>query len=568
MEKKWIINKIDDDKYKEIKDKYGFSDTVSRILAGRDLKNVNDIKNFLNPSFGCFKDPNKLKDVLKGCERLFKSLKNKEKIVIFGDYDADGITSTVILLEFLKYSDANISYFIPHRKIDGYGLKKEFVINTDADLIITVDNGVTSHEAVSCAKERGIDVIITDHHDVSGTLPEAYAVINPKRNDCNSGLEHLAGVGVTYCFIIVLRQFLRRKGFYLHKDEPNLKQYCDMVAIGTVADLVPMIEENRVLVKTGFDVISSTKRPGLIALLKYCNINHRIENSDDIGFKLAPKINAAGRMDHGKICVELFTTNNRNNADLIAKKLLNLNLQRQKVERQTEKEILSILEKEDSEFKNVCILSSSKWDSGILGIVASKIVSKIYRPVVLFEQNGILSKGSGRSISLINMHDAFTDLKDIIENFGGHAMAAGLSIKTENIKRFRELFDRYAGDIIKDEIPKPTIKIDCPLELDNINLELMDELELIEPCGILNSSPVFIAENIEIVKCTTIGKNHKKLSIIQKNGLDSSIFNAIVFNDDIINSEISALRSIVYSPQWNQWNGKKSLQIVIDDYRL
>ncbi len=567
MEKKWIFNETDQDLVDNIVRILRCSRTVAKIVVNRGYKNTEDVFGFLNPSFSCLKDPNSIKDIGKASKRIYESIMNNEKIIIFGDYDADGITSTVILYEFLKESKSSVSYFIPHRKKDGYGLKSDFVETCDADLIITVDNGITSNDAVDCANTKGIDVIICDHHDVPEDIPNAYAVVNPKREDCKSGLTYLAGVGVTYYLLIVLRQYLREKGFYKNIKEPNLKNACDMVAIGTVADIVPMINENRVLVKTGFEIISQKRRNGVKSLLNSCKIKHDVMNSDDIGFKIAPKINAAGRIDHGKICVELFLTNDSNRSDEISKNLIDLNSQRQSIEKETEKEILEIIKTNNISNNSSIILSAPNWHSGILGIVASKIVSKFFKPVVLLEENGGISKGSGRSIKGINMYEGFKENKNLIELFGGHEMAAGLSIKTENIGIFSKKFDEYAEKIIKSSNLQPTIEIDCYLEFSEIDGRLLEELNLVEPCGTINKAPVFKSDNIEVISCVTVGKNHKKMNLRQTSGTKQD-FKAILFNDDILNNKINFISSIVYNIGWNYWNGSRSIQIIIEDYKL
>ena len=463
-----------------------------------------------------------------------------------------------------------MSYYIPHRIAEGFGLKKNHISDVampnGIHLIITVDCGSDGQDAVKAARNAGIDVIITDHHMISDTIPPAVAVINPKRNDCPSGFRDLAGVGVTFYLLICLRKKLRDTNFWKDRPEPNLKNYCDLVALGTLADVVPLTRENRILIKAGMNIIRSSQRPGLNALIEVCRINKHAIDTDDIVFSLAPRLNSAGRIDHASTAVELLTAKNIETARKIAHSLDRFNQDRRNIENKILTQVHNHLTKNPHLLrKNTLVLVHQDWHLGILGIVASRLMKKYFRPVVLITTADGIGKGSARSIPEVNLYEGLSACAENIENFGGHPMAAGLKIKTENIDRFKNHFENIVSRMAKpvDFIPK--IAIDCRLDFVNISDKLMDELESLQPFGSANHEPLFMTKKVNIVSSKYVGDHHRQMVLEQKTGKTIKTFNAIQFNVDTRIPLKDTFDRMAYRLRWNRWNGRKNAQIVIEE---
>jgi single-stranded-DNA-specific exonuclease len=543
---------------------------VASILVNRNITSAEDASSFFNTSLNHLSPPFSIKDMDAAVDRILEAIARKEKILIFGDYDVDGITATTILLEFLHSVDADVAYYIPHRIAEGFGLKKnhisDYAIPNGIHLIITVDCGSDSQDAVKVASDSGIDVIITDHHMISDTMPPAVAVINPKRNDCPSGFRDLAGVGVAFYLLICLRKKLRDTNFWQDRPEPNLKNYCDLVALGTLADMVPLTRDNRILIKAGLNIIRSSQRPGLNALIEVCRINKHTMDSDDIVFYLAPRLNSAGRIDHASTAVELLTAKNIKTARKIAHSLNRLNQDRRNIENKILAEVNNHLKNNQHLLrKNTLVLVHQDWHLGILGIVASRLIKRYFRPVVLITTADGIGKGSARSIPEVNLYEGLSACAKNIENFGGHPMAAGLKIKTENIDPFRIHFENIVSRMAKPADFIPKIAIDYKLDFVNISDKLIDELESLKPFGIANLEPLFMTKEVDIVSSKRVGKNHRQMVLGQEIGKTGKTFNAIQFNVDTRTPSKGTFDQIAYRLRWNRWNGRKNAQIVIED---
>ena len=542
---------------------------IAKILANRGILTEKSISAFFNPSLRNIKSFETLIDMDKAVERIAQGILNKEKILVFGDYDVDGITSTTLLYEFLTTAGADVTYYIPHRIEEGYGLKvhqiEHVVIPGAFNLLITIDCGSGSHDAIDYARQSGIDIIVTDHHTISDTLPGAVAVVNPKRNDCPSGSSYLAGVGVAFCLLISLRKHLRDIHFWDDRPEPNLKDVCDLVALGTIADIVPLINENRIMTQAGLEVINTSPRPGLDALIKLSGINKTTLDAEDIAFRLSPRLNAAGRMDHARIAVQLLTTKNVDKAFTLAKTLNTMNLQRQEVEQKIFHHILMYFNEEPEQIsKHAIILGKQEWHEGVLGIVASKLVDKFFRPVILISFKNDIGKGSGRSIPGINLYDALCQCSQYLEGFGGHPMAAGLSIKRKNLKAFQSQFEKVIETMTADHAFTPRIRIDCRLEFDMISDQLIDAFSLLQPFGQSNPEPLFCADKVDVTFSKIIGKNHRRLTLKQRNSKLKKTVNAIWFNVEGDDMHKNYFETIAFKLRWNHWNGKKSIQAVVE----
>ena len=570
MKNHWHMFDPDPHKVKDLSQKLSCHPVTASVLINRDIHTIRAATDFLSASLNNIRSPFSLKDMDVAINRIYKAITANEKILIFGDYDVDGITATVILLNFLRYAGADVSYYIPHRVTEGYSIQPEHISRYarphKIDLIITADCGSDSHQTVAAAKRSGIDMIITDHHTITENIPPALAVINPKRRDCPAGLQNLAGVGVAFFLLICLRTHLREKGFWQERSEPNLKNYCDLVALGTVADMVPLIEENRILCKTGLKLIPAGRRTGLAALLEASAIHNDFLNADDIAFRLAPRLNAAGRMDHAARAVELLTAKDMDIAGKTAHMLNLLNQKRRQIEQGMLADIQRFIENNSSLLqRRSLVLSGQGWHVGVLGIVASQIVNAYYRPVVLITTRDGIGIGSGRSVAGLNLYDALASCKPYLETFGGHSMAAGLKIREENIADFQNAFESVIRRISQPEDLTPILYIDSELDFDIISDALVNELEDLMPFGTGNPEPLFRTANVTVVSSKIVGKNHRRMILRQSSKPNTPVFQAIQFNVDSRVSKKHNFSQIVFKLRWNRWKDRKIIQLVVED---
>jgi len=570
MEKAWQILKPDMHLAEKLCRMLKCHPAIASILVNRNILSPEDASNFLNTSLRHLGPPFAIKDMDTAVERIITAIMHKEKILIFGDYDVDGITATTILLDFLRSVGAHVSYYIPHRINEGFGLKKNHISDTalpnGINLIITVDCGSDSHEAVEVARKAGIDVIITDHHIISDIIPPAVAVVNPKQGDCPSGFHDLAGVGVAFYLLICLRKKLRGINFWQDRPEPNLKNYCDLVALGILADMVPLTNENRILARTGLDIMGRTHRPGLKALMEICKTNKHAVDTDDIVFGLAPRLNSAGRMDHASTSLELLTARDVKTAKKMANSLNHMNQNRRRIENKILTQVHNHLKKNPHLFrKNTMVLAQEGWHLGVLGIVATRIVKKYFRPVVLITTTDGIGRGSARSIPGVNLYKGLSACASDIENFGGHSMAAGLKIKAKNIEKFEINFENTVCRMTKLDDFIPKIFIDFVLDFEDISDKLIDELEFLKPFGMGNNEPLFMAGNINVVSSRMVGNNHRRMVLSQGKGRTEKTFNSIHFNVDPDIPLKENFDRIAFRLRWNRWNGRKTAQLVIEE---
>ena len=570
MKTHWQMHQPEQDLVEKLSRGLNYHPTTAAVLVNRHISETSQARDFLNAALNNLRSPFDLKDMDAAVNRIHKAITAGEKILIFGDYDVDGVTAVVILLNFLRIAGADVSYYIPHRITEGYSIQamhiSRYVRPNQFDLIITADCGSGSHQAVEAANRFGIDTVITDHHNISEDIPPALAVINPKRHDCHAGLQNLAGVGVAFFLLICLRTRLREAGFWDKRPEPNLKDYCDLVALGTVADMVPLIEENRILSKTGFELIKAGRRPGLRALLEASAIRDRSLNADDIAFRLAPRLNAAGRMDHAAQAVNLLIAEDTATAAKTAQTLNLLNRKRQDLEKGILADIQRFIDNNPSLLRQrSLVLSSPGWHAGVLGIVASRLMRKYSRPVILITIQDGTGKGSARSLEGINLYDALVGCRTLLESFGGHALAAGLQIREEKIVDFQKAFETRIQQTASPESLIPALRIDGELDLADISNDLIDELELLMPFGTDNAEPLFLAGNINIINSKIVGKSHRRMVLSQPAGNTTKTFAAIHFNVSDEDAKKFHFDQMVFRLQWNRWNGKKTAQIVIED---
>jgi len=570
MKKHWQMHQPDPGVVEKLGRELNFHPITSAVLVNRDFFTLTDAQGFLNTSLNNLRPPFSLKDMDTAVNRIYKAIIENEKILIFGDYDVDGVTAVVILLNFLRYVGANVSYYIPHRIAEGYSIQpmhiSQYARPNQIGLIITADCGSGGHPAVEAATRFGIDMIITDHHNISGDLPPALAVINPKRPDCNAGLQNLAGVGVAFFLLICLRTRLREIGYWDARPEPNLKEYCDLVALGTVADMVPLIKENRILSKIGLDLIKAGHRPGLTALLEASAIRNQSLSAEDIAFRLAPRLNAAGRMDHAARAVDLLIAEDAETAEKTAQTLNLLNRKRQDIENGTLADLQRFIDNNPSLLRRrSLVLYRQGWHAGVLGIVAARMMHRYHRPVVLISLQDGMGKGSARSVEGLNLYDALAACGPFLESFGGHAMAAGLLIREEKIADFQNAFEEEIQRTASPETLVPTLQIDSELDFAAISDDLIDELELLMPFGAGNPEPLFLARNVKVVNSKTVGKSHRRMILSQAAGYTAATIPAIHFNANDEDIKKFHFDQVVFRLHWNRWNGKKTAQIVVED---
>ncbi|MCG8553510.1 MAG: single-stranded-DNA-specific exonuclease RecJ [Desulfobacterales bacterium] len=495
---------------------------ITRLLADRGIVTADEARFFLNPDYSRLSTPFELKDMDKAVERIYTAVSNKEKILIFGDFDADGVTATAMLYQFLGLVEADLSWYVPHRTKEGYSLQVphiEMAVSMDVDLIITVDCGISSHDAVEAAAKEDIDIIITDHHEPDTTVPHALAVINPKQADCSAGLDYLAGVGVAFYLIMGLRKIFRDNGVWEQYPEPRLSEYLDLFTIGTIGDMVPLVQDNRVLCVAGMKRIRRGLRPALVSMARTSRIDLDKLDSDDISFRIVPRLNAAGRISHARICVSHLTCPAPAQTETTAALLDELNRKRQLIEKEIVEDIERRIATDPSILENrLIVLWDTGWEASVLGIAASRIARKHACPVVLLNSKDDIAKGSCRSINQINIHEILSKVRNVLETFGGHAMAAGLSMRKENLARLKPALVNILNLIGTEKDFKPVRKIDAVIEIADITPELVRQIDMLRPFGTGNPEPVFLMENVWVVSSIIMGGCHRKMTLTDQRG--------------------------------------------------
>lgn len=569
LSKQWVINRIFEDKGHGIYEKVHkiskeckISPLLAKVFLSRGIEEGEYIKTFLNPSMNDLHNPFLLNDMEKAVDRIISAVKSKERIVIFGDYDVDGVTSTAVLYDFLKNCGADVGYYIPDRKEEGYGLSigaVQKVLDDGASLIVTVDCGITAFEEVKYIIENNVDIIVTDHHECKEELPEAYALVNPCRHDSLYPFKELAGVGVVFKLVKALT-------VKMGLEDLSLK-YMDLVALGTVADVVTLTDENRIIVKYGLKQINNTSNKGIKALIEVAGAKDKLITAYTIGYVLAPRINAAGRIGDAERAVRLFTTDDENEAIAIAKELNEENIYRQETEQGILCDVLNTIENcVDLEKEKVIVVWGKNWHHGIIGIVASRIIESFHRPCILISVEEGMGKGSGRSIEGFNLFEALTHCSSLLEKFGGHEQAAGLSIKEENINEFRRLINEYADVHLMESDLVPKVKIDVEVTKEDISAESVKELELLAPFGAGNPSPVFAYKNLTVEDIRKVG-NDKHIRLKLKD--EETYIDAIGFNRGYLAASYSEEDVIdaACSFEINTWNNIESIQMNLKDLK-
>ena len=557
MNKKWQLNEVNDELADKIANEFNISKIVASIIANKGLKDNNEIEVFLHPRRGDFHNPFLMPDMDKAVARIIQAIENKEKVAIYGDYDVDGITSSTVLHRFLEERGLHTDIYIPNRLNEGYGLNKkeiEAITETKHTLIITVDCGITGYDEIEYAKTFGIDTVVTDHHEPPEKLPDAIAVVDCKRKDNKYPFNGLAGVGVAF----KLTQALAIK---LNLPEESYLKYLDIVCVGTISDIVPLVDENRTISKLGLRLVKQTRNIGLKVLLE--SIGYKKIDSNTISFGIAPRINACGRMGHEKEALKLFLSNDVEEAKQITQKLNEYNLQRQEIEKRIFDEAQELMQNPEEQELPCIVLRKENWHHGVIGIVSSKITDIYFKPSILMCIEDTEAKGSGRSIPGFDIHEALENCKENIKQFGGHSMAIGITIDNDKFADFKKQIEEYAESKQISEIV-PVLNIDEKVQLKNINLSDIKDLELLEPFGEANKPPIFQINNLKIesIRTLTQGK-HLKLDVKEEN----TRFSAIGFNlGNLANDyKIGDKVNIAGFLEINSFNGMDSIQINIKD---
>ena len=557
MRKKWKYKELDEEKIDEIVRKFDVPELLATVLVNRGIVDDEEIRVFLNPTRSDFHDPYLMPDMEIAVERIIKAINNQEKVIIYGDYDVDGITSITVLKKFLKTCGLEVDYYIPNRLSEGYGLNKaaiDYIKEKEYTLIITVDCGISGIEEIKYANSLGIETIVTDHHEPMEVLPPAVAIVDLKRKDNDTyPFKSLAGCGVVF-------KLTQALGMRLGIDEKEYLKYLDIVCVGTISDIVPLVDENRVIAKLGLKLVEVTRNPGLKALLNASG--YKVVNSNTISFGIAPRINACGRMGYEEEALKLFLTENLVQASEITERLNKYNRDRQEIEKNIYDEAIKMMEKEDSNAQSI-VLGSNNWHHGVIGIVSSKITEMYFKPSILICFEGEDGKGSGRSIPGFDLHEALAETAKYLEKYGGHEMAVGLSLKKNNFNRFKEAFEKYVEEKDITGIV-PIIEIDKQISLKDIDSNIVKQLDLLEPFGEANRRPIFVYKNLKIdsIRAFSDGK-HLKMTL--KDG--NTLVNAIGFNMGQLSKEymICDRIDVVGTLEINAYNGREMVQINVKD---
>lgn len=583
MQNQWIIKRLspeEEEKQNFIANALGISPVMAKLLVQRGISTFDEAKAFFRPELSQLHDPFLIKDMDKAVERLNKALQKKENILIYGDYDVDGTTAVALVYKFLQnyVLPSQLDYYIPDRYKEGYGLSKEgidYASEHNVKLVITLDCGIKAIERVEYAKSLGIDVIICDHHTTDDTLPRAIAVLDSKRADDDYPYKHLSGCGVGFKF---MQAFAQNNGI----DFVHLEQLLDFVAVSIASDIVPITGENRILAHYGIKRLNEHPSKGLQAIIDVCGLSNKQDHKNnhptditinDIVFKIGPRINASGRMKSGHEVVELLVSNDDLQAHKISSNINSYNEERKDIDKTTTAEAEKIItERGDIEKKRTIVVYNSEWHKGIVGIVASRLTEKYYKPtIVLTKANGLVS-GSARSVHGFDLYKAIDSCRDILENFGGHTYAAGLSLKEENLGEFTARFEKYVSENIKESQLTPQIEIDSVLKFAEITPKFIRILRQFEPFGPGNSRPVFCTRRVFDYNGSSkiVGKGNEHLKLELTDDSSENVMNGIAFRMASFCQDLKVFNplDIVFTLEDNTFNGTTNTQLMIRDIKV
>ncbi len=571
MEKRWVLLPTgNSETIQKLAGELNIHPILAQLLVQRGVNTFDEAKHFFRPSLSDLHDPFLMKDMDKAVERISTAILNKEKILVYGDYDVDGTTAVSLVYTFLHNQYVNVEYYIPDRYKEGYGISLQgidYAKEHGFNLIIALDCGIKSIDKIEYANKLGVDFIICDHHRPGSELPDAVAVLDPKRADCEYPYKELSGCGVGFKLIQAIAQ---QKGIQFD----DLTQYLDLVAVSIAADIVPITGENRILAFYGLKLLNENPRPGFKAILELSNFKKDEITVNDVVFLIAPRINAAGRIESGKSAVELLVSKNDNVAGLLGDGINEHNLKRKDLDASITEHALQLIEEsEDHKYRKSTVLYNSAWHKGVIGIVASRLTEKYYRPTIVLtksnDENNMVS-GSARSVKDFDVYNAIESCSDLLEQFGGHMYAAGLTMKEENVPAFIERFEEVVSSTIEDRMLVREVEIDAELNLNDINQKFFNILKQFAPFGPGNMSPIFKSSNLrDNGRGKVVGNNHLKLTLVQHEDYEST-FDGIAFQLGHHHPQVEQQDAfeIVYHIEENNFNNRTTLQLNIKDLKF
>lgn len=565
--KKWEVRRQDPERARSLAEALETTPLVGQILLNRGFEDVEKASGFLNCHLGDLTDPYLLHGMDKAVSRIVEAMEKKEKVLVYGDYDVDGVTATSLILLFLRDLGFSTYYYIPNRVEEGYGVNKESLRkfgDQGISLVITVDCGISSAEEIAFARTLGMDVIVTDHHEPPGNLPDAVALINPLLPECSFPYKSLAGVGLAFYLVAGLRKGLRDSGFFEEIGEPSLVDYLDLVAVGTIADIVPLTGINRILVRAGLEQINVNPRLGIRTLLDVCAVPRGQVESSSVAYRLAPKINAAGRLSDASAGVRLLTTDNKEDAVRLAGYLDVENVERQRIEEKIYSEAIDqILAGGILEGKRSIVLSSPDWHPGVVGIVASRLMERYYRPTVLLcLENGVL-KGSARGIPKLHLFQGLSRCQDLLLEFGGHKYAAGVKLDPAKLDSFQERFEEVVQEMVPEDGFIPVMTLDTETRLEELGLTEVHKFRGLSPFGAGNPEPVVLIKDVQIDAPRVVGGDHLSFNVKQ----NGTSVGAIAFRQAHEMETLAEQMDLAVVPEINTWKGVTSVKLRVKGMR-
>lgn len=575
MLRNWIVNKLTDQEEscrRNLSQQLNISGTLAKLLVQRGIKTYEEAKAFFRPEVGLLHDPFLLNDMDKAVERLNRALQQNEKILVYGDYDVDGTTAVALVYKFLQHFSSNIDFYIPDRNDEGYGVSYkgiDFAAENDFGLIIVLDCGIKAIEKVAYATEKGVDIIICDHHTPDDVLPKAVAVLDPKRVDSTYPYGHLSGCGVGF-------KLVQAFALQNHVGWDKLQPLLDLLAVSIASDIVPITGENRALMHLGLKQLNSSPSMGLKAIMDLCELTDTKVTTSDIVFKIGPRINASGRMSSGREAVELLVANHEETARRKSESIDQYNQLRKDLDKQATEEARKYIDATPKDERTSSIVVyNQEWNKGVIGIVASRLSEHYYKPAVVLTLSNGFATGSARSVIGFDLYKAIDSCRDLLENFGGHTYAAGLTLRLENIAEFKERFQQYVEQHLNEELQTPQIDIDTELHFAEINHSFFATLQQFAPFGPDNSKPVFVTYNVidHLHRCRLVGQGNKHIKLDVRDITGGPAMSGIAFNAHDAENTIKYINSglpfhICYTLEENNFNGKKSIQLMIKDIKI
>jgi len=561
--KVWRTYPEQPEQVKELSARHGLPPLVARLLLNRGLSGPEEIQAFLDPTLERLYPPFGLADLEVAATRLGQAVRRGEPVAVYGDYDADGITATCLLTQFFSELGLECCNYIPDRLKEGYGLKVGGLqeLAAKARLLVTVDCGISDAAEVAWARDQGLEVIVTDHHEIPPELPPALAVVNPKRGGPDYPFGELAGVGVALLLALGVRAELRSEGWFSRHQEPNLKSYLDLVALGTAADVVPILGENRILVSQGLKVLEESRRPGLVALKEVTRLEGKPISFRDVVFRLAPRLNAAGRLGQARCALELLRCDDLAQARSQANYLHNLNRQRQVLEENMLREAAALVRRDQLQQRPVLVLAKEGWHPGVLGIVAARLAEEYHRPVAMVSLQNGRGRGSARSVEGFHLFKGLQACREVLGRYGGHAAAAGFDLAAENLAALQAKLEQAFQEQLGPEPPRPALKVDAMVNLAELNREFFQHLERLRPFGPGNPAPVFVCPGVTCLASRVVAERHLKVQLNHQN----CVMEAIAF-DQASHHPLAGDLEVAFSVRLSPYQGRMIPDLLLLDW--